>query len=114
MLFVTQVLPACRQQLPAVTHVDGSARVQTVAQAHNPRLWQLLQAFEQLTGVPILLNTSFNVNSEPIVCSPREALNTFRKAHLDVLVMGDYLVEPKAQVSQAAEQESAVTVLSAS
>lgn len=95
MLYVTQVLPAYRQALPAVTHVDGSARVQTVSEQHNPRLWKLLKAFEQVTGLPIVLNTSFNVKGEPIVCTPREALNTFRNARLDALVMGDYLVEPK-------------------
>jgi carbamoyltransferase len=94
MLYVTYVLPAYRNQLPAITHVDGSARVQTVSETHNPRLWHLLKAFEQITGLPVLLNTSFNVKGEPIVCRPREALNTFRAARLDALVMGDYLVEP--------------------
>ena len=94
MLYVTQVLPAYRQKLPAITHVDGSARVQTVSEEHNPRLWKLLKAFEQITGLPIILNTSFNVKGEPIVCTPQEALNTFRNARLDALVMGDYLVEP--------------------
>jgi carbamoyltransferase len=97
MLCVTQVLPAYRQALPAVTHVDGSARVQTVSEEHNPRLWQLLKAFERVTGLPIILNTSFNVKGEPIVCTPREAINTFRNAHLDTLVLGDYLVEPKRE-----------------
>ena len=95
MLYVTQVLPAHRQALPAITHVDGSARVQTVSEHHNPRLWQLLKAFERVTGLPVVLNTSFNVKGEPIVCTPREAINTFRNAHLDLLVLGDYLAEPK-------------------
>ena len=95
MLFVTQVRPAYRQTLPTVTHMDGSARVQTVTEEHNPRLWKLLKAFERITGLPIVLNTSFNVKGEPIVCTPREAINTFRKARLDALVLGDYLVEPK-------------------
>lgn len=94
MLYVTQVLPAYRQKLPAITHVDGSARVQTVSQEQNPPLWRLLKAFEQVTGLPILLNTSFNVKGEPIVCTPREATNTFRNARLDALVLGNYLVEP--------------------
>jgi carbamoyltransferase len=99
MLYVTPVLPAYRQALPAVTHVDGSARVQTVSEEHNPRLWQLLKAFERVTGLPIILNTSFNVKGEPIVCTPREAINTFRNAQLDALVLGDYLVEPKREAS---------------
>jgi carbamoyltransferase len=105
MLYVTQVLPAFRQKLPAITHVDGSARVQTVSEAHNPRLWKLLKAFEQVTGLPIVLNTSFNVKGEPIVCTPAEALNTFRNAQLDALVLGDYLVEPKRVIHAPRETE---------
>jgi carbamoyltransferase len=79
--------------------------VQTVFQEHNPRLWKLLKAFEQLTGLPIVLNTSFNVKGEPIVCTPREALNTFCNAHLDALVLGDYLVEPKRVVQAQPRKE---------
>jgi carbamoyltransferase len=105
MLYVTQVLPAYRQNLPAITHVDGSARVQTVSQEHNPRLWKLLKAFEHVAGLPILLNTSFNVKGEPIVCTPSEAINTFRNARLDVLVMGDYLVEAKPQARPVRKNE---------
>jgi carbamoyltransferase len=96
MLYVTQVRSAYRDQLPAITHVDGSARVQTVSQEYTPRLWKVLEAFEQVTGLPILLNTSFNVRGEPIVCTPQEAINTFRTARLDVLVMGDHLAVSKA------------------
>jgi carbamoyltransferase len=107
MLYVTRVLPAYRQALPAVTHVDGSARVQTVSQQHNLRLWKLLKAFEQVTGLPVVLNTSFNVKGEPIVCTPREAINTFRNAHLDVLVLGDYLVVPKTNENQHDHQNEA-------
>ena len=95
MLFVMPVRPAFRDKLPAITHVDGSARAQTVAREHNPRLWQLLNEFEKLSGLPVLLNTSFNVKGQPIVCTPREALDTFLFARLDVLVMGDYIVVPK-------------------
>ncbi|MDE3066462.1 MAG: carbamoyltransferase [Verrucomicrobiota bacterium] len=97
MLYVTQVLPAYRKALPAVTHVDGSARVQTVSERDNPRLWKLLKAFERVTGLPLVLNTSFNVKGEPIVCTPREAVNTFRNARLDALILGDYLVELKPE-----------------
>jgi len=103
MLYVTQVLPAYQQKLPAITHVDGSARVQTVFEEHNPRLWKLLKSFERITGLPILLNTSFNVKGEPIVCTPQEALNTFRNARLDALVLGDFLVEPNQDFRGRAE-----------
>ncbi len=113
MLYVTQVLPAYRQKLPAITHVDGSARVQTVSEEHNPRLWRLLKAFERVTGLPIVLNTSFNVKGEPIVCTPREALNTFRSAHLDALVLGDYLVEPKRVAHSPPEREPEAATASA-
>jgi carbamoyltransferase len=92
MLFVAQVRKPYRAQLPAVTHVDGSARVQAVAQANHPRFWQLLDAFGNVSGVPILLNTSFNVRGQPIVRTPQEAFETFLSAQLDALVIGDFLV----------------------
>ena len=95
MLYVTPVRPDYRDKLPAITHVDGSARIQTVAWEHNPRLWQLLKAFAAHSGVPVLLNTSFNVRGQPIVCTPQEALDTFLFAHLDVLVAGNTLVLPR-------------------
>lgn len=113
MLYVTHVLPRYRQGLPAITHVDGSARVQTVSEEHNPRLWRLLKAFEGLTGLPILLNTSFNVKGEPIVCTPIEAINSFRNAQLDALVMGDYLVEPKQTFDARRERETQPAAASA-
>ena len=105
MLCVTHVLPDYRNKLPAITHVDGSARVQTVFEKHSPRLWKLLKTFERITGVPILLNTSFNVKGEPIVCTPAEAINTFRNAGLDVLVLGDYLVESKSRSRSAGGED---------
>ena len=92
MLFVAQVRPAYRDKLPAITHIDGSARVQTVSREMYPRLWELLRAFQMLTGVPILLNTSFNVKGQPMVCTPTEALDTFLFARLDALVLEDTLV----------------------
>jgi carbamoyltransferase len=98
MLYVTPVRPAYRERLPAITHVDGSARVQTVFEEHSPRLWRLLKDFEQLTGLPILLNTSFNVKGQPIVCTPQEALDTFLQAKLDTLVIGDFVVTPKKPI----------------
>jgi carbamoyltransferase len=94
MLFVTHVRKAFQKRLPAITHVDGSARVQTVSQAEQPRFWQLLEAFGRLTQMPILLNTSFNVRGQPIVRTPAEAIETFLAARLDLLVIGDYLVLP--------------------
>jgi carbamoyltransferase len=114
MLYVTHVLPAHRHNLPAITHVDGSARVQTVSEEHNPRLWRLLKVFEEVAGLPILLNTSFNVKGEPIVCTPREALNTFRNARLDALVLGDYLVEPRQEARRTREREAQAVMASAS
>jgi len=94
MLYVTPVRPPYREKLPAITHVDGSARVQTVFQEDNERLWKLLRDFEQITGLPILLNTSFNVKGQPIVCTPQEAVETFLRAKLDLLVLGDFIVTP--------------------
>jgi len=92
MIQVYPVRPEKRSVIPAVTHVDGSGRLQTVNRQANPLYWQLLKAFEKLTGVPVLLNTSFNEN-EPIVHKPAEALDCFLRTKMDVLVMGKYLVE---------------------
>jgi carbamoyltransferase len=83
-------------KLPAITHVDGSARVQTVDGDTNPRFARLLRAFERLTGCPILLNTSFNLNYEPIVCTPTDALICFIRSGLDVLVLEDYIIDRSA------------------
>jgi carbamoyltransferase len=89
-------------KLPAITHVDGSARVQTVDGDTNPRFARLLRAFERLTGCPILLNTSFNLNYEPIVCTPSDALICFIRSGLDVLVLEDYIIDRSA-ISPASE-----------
>jgi carbamoyltransferase len=91
MLEVCQVVSS--MDLPAITHVDGSARVQTVTDQTNPRFAALLRAFDELTGCPILLNTSFNVRGEPIVCSPEDALNCFITTSIDTLVLQDYLID---------------------
>ena len=99
MLFVTRVTPPHRKALPAVTHVDGSARAQTVSKEQNPRLWQLLNEFEKLSRLPVLLNTSFNVKGQPIVRTPKEAVDTFLFAKLDALVLGDYIVEARGASS---------------
>src|SRR5580700_4732123 len=85
------VRPEKREKIPAPTHVDGTGRLQTVTRDTNPRYWSLIKAFEQLTGVPVVLNTSFNDN-EPIVCRPEEALDCFERTQMDALVLGDFLI----------------------
>lgn len=92
--FMMQVYPireARRAAIPAVTHVDGSGRLQTVYRHTNPRYYRLIEAFRDLTGVPMVLNTSFNEN-EPVVCKPEEALDCFLRTRMDVLVLGEWLV----------------------
>ena len=78
--------------IPAVTHIDGTGRVQSVSRKENPLFWQLINEFKKITGVPMVLNTSFNEN-EPIVCLPQEALDCFLRTKMDVLVLGDYLIK---------------------
>jgi carbamoyltransferase len=95
MLFVTQVREQYRQHFPSLTHVDGSARVQTVAKEDHAAFWGLLTEFGEITGAPILLNTSFNVRGQPIVCTPSEAIDTFCSAELDALAIGNYVVVRK-------------------
>jgi carbamoyltransferase len=92
MLFTVPVLPHQRTVIPAVTHVDGSARVQTVSKATNPQFWELLREFQALTGVPVLLNTSYNGKDEPIVCSPKDALRCFLSTKLDCTALGEFFV----------------------
>jgi carbamoyltransferase len=91
MIQVYPVAPDKRSVIPAVTHVDGSGRLQTVSRESNPTYWALIRAFERRTGVPILLNTSFNEN-EPIVLRPEEALDCFLRTRMDVLVLGHHVV----------------------
>jgi carbamoyltransferase len=92
MITVIEVDEAYKQRIPAVVHVDGTARPQMVLKHTNPRYWNLIKAFERLSGVPMLLNTSLNEN-EPIVLQPAEALDCFLRTHMDVLVMGRHTVE---------------------
>ncbi len=91
MILAYPVRPEKRQVIPAPTHVDGTGRLQTVSRRTNPRFWALIKEFEQLTGVPVVLNTSFNEN-EPIVCTPDEAIKCFLRTKMDVLAIGDFLV----------------------
>ncbi|MFN2504760.1 MAG: carbamoyltransferase [Acidimicrobiales bacterium] len=95
MLYAPKVRPAWRDRLPAVTHVDGTGRIQTVDRRTNERYWKLIHAFDTLTGVPLVLNTSFN-ESEPIVCTPEEAIACYLRADMDVLVLEDLLVTRRA------------------
>ncbi|GGC34518.1 carbamoyltransferase [Parapedobacter defluvii] len=92
MLFVNQVAPDKADLIPAVKHVDGTARIQTVNREQNPAYYDLLKAFERITGIPVLINTSFNTVGRPIVCSPRDALECFWTSPFDVLVMGSFLI----------------------
>jgi carbamoyltransferase len=86
-----------RSDLPAITHVDFSARIQTVHKETNPRYWQLINDFKELTGYGIIVNTSFNVRGEPIVCTPEDAYRCFMRTEMDYLVMGDYLLAKSEQ-----------------
>jgi len=92
MLLVVPIEPSRREAIPAVTHVDGTGRLQVVAREGNERYAELIDRFGKKTGVPVLLNTSFNLRGEPIVNTPREAYETFRRSQLDALVLERYLV----------------------
>ncbi|WP_343676660.1 carbamoyltransferase [Paraburkholderia heleia] len=87
-----QIVNAVRSTVPAITHVDYSARIQTVDEDTNPRMHSVLRAFEALTGCPLLVNTSFNVRGEPIVCTPEDAYRCFMRTEIDVLVMGNHIL----------------------
>jgi carbamoyltransferase len=91
MMQVFQIRAQQRARVPAVTHVDGSGRLQTVCRRTNPRYHGLIAAFRDRTGIPMVLNTSFNEN-EPVVCTPGEALDCFLRTNMDVLVLGDVMV----------------------
>jgi carbamoyltransferase len=94
--FMEKVFPVLenkREQIPAVVHVDGSGRLQTVSRKHNPLYYELISEFKKLTGVPVVLNTSFNLKGEAVVCSPTDALRTFFSSGLDALVLGPFLIE---------------------
>ncbi|HEY9670546.1 MAG TPA: carbamoyltransferase C-terminal domain-containing protein [Waterburya sp.] len=93
MLFVYDVLPSKAEKIPAVRHVDGTARIQTINRQQHALYYDLLKAFQSRTGVPVLVNTSFNTRGEPIVCSPRDAIECFWTSPLDALVIGSFLLE---------------------
>lgn len=93
MLYAPRVKPGMEKVVPASTHVDGTSRVQTVSKEQNPLFYRLLKEFEVLSGVPVLINTSFNIKGEPIVCTPEDAINCFLRTDIDYLAIGDFLVE---------------------
>ena len=96
-LFGIDKLNIPRSQIPAITHVDYSARVQSVNKLDNPRYHSMIQAFDELTGCPVIINTSFNVRGEPIVCSPEDAYRCFMRTDMDYLIMENCLLDKKAQ-----------------
>ena len=96
-LFGIDQLNICRSDIPAVTHVDYSARIQTVDTDRNPRYHALLTKFKELTGCPVLVNTSFNVRGEPIVCTPEDAFRCLMGTELDLLVIGNCILRKEDQ-----------------
>ncbi|MEW6007923.1 MAG: carbamoyltransferase C-terminal domain-containing protein, partial [bacterium] len=92
MLYVVDVLEDKRDIIPAITHVDGTGRLQTVFKETNPRYYRLIEKFKRATGIPLVLNTSFNLKGEPIVNTPENAFNTFSKSGMDVLVLEKFIV----------------------
>jgi carbamoyltransferase len=93
MLYVVDVKEDKRNVIPAITHVDGTGRLQTVCREQSPKYYRLIESFGQATGVPVVLNTSFNLKGEPIVNTPKEAFHTFAESGMDVLVLGNYVIE---------------------
>ncbi|MCB0834642.1 MAG: hypothetical protein KDC45_14335, partial [Bacteroidetes bacterium] len=86
-----------RSNIPAVTHVDYSARLQTVHEGEHGLYYELIKAFDRLTGCPVVVNTSFNVRGEPIVCTPQDAYRCFMRTEMDTLVLGNYVLDKTTQ-----------------
>jgi carbamoyltransferase len=95
MLFVVPVKEKYRSVIPAVTHVDGTSRIQTVSKKTNLLFHNVLTEFKKLTAIPVILNTSFNVRNEPIVCSPKDAINCFMSTDIDCIAIGSYYIEKR-------------------
>ena len=108
-LFGIDKLKISRSKLPAITHVDYSARIQTVSSQTNIRYYNLIKSFQNLTGCPTVVNTSFNVRGEPIVCTPQDAYRCFMRTEMDVLVLENHLLlkdqQPKAEQNENWMQE---------
>ena len=107
---LTRWVAAVRSDVPAVTHVDFSARVQTVHQETNPRFWQILTEFERQTGCAVVVNTSFNVRGEPIVCTPEDAYRCFMGTEIDVLVLGSCILRRSEQPHWPQAQQWRATI----
>jgi carbamoyltransferase len=90
------VVPHVRQLIPAVVHVDGTARLQTVSKETNPKFYRLIEHFAHLTTIPVVLNTSFNVRGEPIVCTPADAIHCYLGTGMDALAIGNFLLVKKS------------------
>ncbi len=103
--FGIEKLNFTRSDIPAVTHVDFSARIQTVGTERNPLLHQMMTQFYKKTGCPVMINTSFNVRSEPIVCTPEDAWRCFQMTEMDVLVLGRHVIRKSDQVAQTSEDQ---------
>jgi carbamoyltransferase len=93
MLFVYNVKSDKADKIPAVRHVDGTARIQTVNRSQHPAYYDLIKEFKEITGVPVLVNTSFNTRGEPIVCTPRDAIECFWTSPFDALIINSFLLE---------------------
>ena len=108
-LFGIEKLNIPRSSLPAITHVDYSARVQTVNKTTNPRFYKLINAFKRKTGCPTIVNTSFNVRGEPIVCTPQDAYRCFMRTEMDILVLQNQILykqsQPKTEKEETWKQE---------
>ena len=108
-LFGINKLNICRSTLPAITHIDYSARVQTVSKKTNPRYYNLINAFKKRTNCPLIVNTSFNVRGEPIVCTPQDAYRCFMRTEMDVLVLENQILfkkdQPKIEKDETWKQE---------
>ncbi|MBV1926555.1 MAG: hypothetical protein KUG62_05310, partial [Rhodobacteraceae bacterium] len=96
-LFGIEKLNVVRSEIPAITHVDYTARIQTVHSDTNPKYWNLISAFKERTGCPVVVNTSFNVRGEPIVCTPEDAFRCFMGTELDYLAIGNCLLAKEDQ-----------------
>jgi carbamoyltransferase len=101
MLYVTPVKESQQATLPAITHVDGTGRLQTVFKEHTPRYYNLIERFGQATGVPVILNTSFNLRGEPMVTTPANAFSTYSKSEMDSLVLGNFIVDKETPTSHS-------------
>jgi carbamoyltransferase len=106
MLFVYPVRDEVADRIPAVRHVDGTARIQTVNETQHPSYYALLKEFKKLTGVPVLVNTSFNTLGKPIVCSPRDAIECFWTSPFDALIIGSFLIEKNTAPGRATKKRS--------